>query len=53
MIFLHAKEIFRLYRPAKSQFPIFVPVHRNELIDIVHNLKNKKSTGHDGIDKFY
>ena len=28
----------------------FVPVHRNELIDIVHNLKNKKSTGHDGID---
>ena len=28
----------------------FVPVHRNEIIDIVHNLKNKKSTGHDGID---
>ena len=22
----------------------FVPVHRNELIDIVHNLKNKKSS---------
>ena len=28
----------------------FVPLHKNELIDMVHNLKGKKSTGHDGID---
>lgn len=35
--------------PANPNSIFFVPTHKNEILDIVSNLKNKKSTGADGV----
>ena len=36
--------------PSNPNSIFFVPTHRNEILDIVSNLKNKKSSGVDGVN---
>ena len=57
------KELAHKIAPSTKQFQDFLgdpnpksiflsPVSKNEILEIVNNLKDKKSAGHDGIDNY-
>ena len=46
------KPFFDFLGPRNSNTLFLDPIHRNEIIDIVSNLNNKKSAGHDNINNF-